>query len=42
MKFSYPDLLVAIRTLAKALENDSIDKHLWIVERGRIRIYRPE
>ena len=41
-KFSYEDLMISIRTLAKAVEGDSIDKHLWIVERWRIRIYRPE
>ena len=41
-KFSYEDLAIAIRTLAKAVESESIDKKLWIVERARIRIYRPE
>jgi predicted nuclease of predicted toxin-antitoxin system len=38
---SYEDLIMAIKTLAKAVERDSIEKKLWIVERGRIRIYRP-
>jgi len=41
-KFSYEDMSIAIRTLAKAVESESIDKKLWIVERARIRIYRPE
>jgi len=41
-KFSYQDLMIAIQTLANAVETESIDKNLWIVERGRIRIYRPE
>ncbi|MDX6444874.1 MAG: hypothetical protein QOH71_1948 [Blastocatellia bacterium] len=38
---SYEDLMIAIETLVKAVEIDSIEKKLWIVERGRIRIYRP-
>jgi hypothetical protein len=33
--------MIAIETLVKAVESDSIEKKLWIVERGRIRIYRP-
>jgi hypothetical protein len=41
-KFSYPDLLAAVETLVKALEGQSIYKNLWIIEMGRIRIYRPE
>jgi len=41
-KFSYQDLSIAFRTLANAIESESIDKKLWIVERARIRIYRPE
>ena len=41
-KCSYQDLVTAIMTLAKAVESDSIDRKLWIVESGRIRIYRPE
>lgn len=40
-RFSYDDLLMAIQTLARAVESQSISKNLWIVERGRIRIYRP-
>jgi hypothetical protein len=41
-KFSYSDLSFAVATLVKAIENDSIDGKLWIVECGRIRIYRPD
>ena len=37
-----PHLLAAIETLAIAVEAQSIDMQLWIVELGRIRIYRPE
>ncbi|CAN5489707.1 DUF5615 family PIN-like protein [soil metagenome] len=39
---SYTELLAAVTTLAKALETESIVAKLWIVEIGRIRIYRPE
>jgi predicted nuclease of predicted toxin-antitoxin system len=39
---SYEDLIIAIETLAKAVARESIEGNLWIVERGRIRIYRPE
>lgn len=35
------DLIAAIETLAAAVESQTIDQHLWIIERGRIRIYRP-
>lgn len=38
----YSELLAAISTFAKALETESIADKLWIVEIGRIRIYRPE
>ena len=41
-KPSYDHLLITIRTLIKASETESIDKQLWIVELGRIRIYRAE
>ena len=41
-RFSYEDLMIAMRTLARAVEGESIAKNLWIVERGRIRIHRPE
>ena len=41
-KFTFSDLMIAISTLARAVETESIDGKLWIVERGRIRIYRPE
>lgn len=36
------DLLTALANLIKALEKDSIHGKLWIVERHRIRIYRPD
>lgn len=39
---SHSDLLNAVATLAKALETESITGKLWIVEVGRIRIYRSE
>ena len=39
---SYSELLTAISTFAKALETETITGKLWIVEIGRIRIYRPE
>ena len=29
-------------TLARALETESLERNLWIVEIGRIRIYLPE
>lgn len=37
----YAELLTAVTTFAKALETESIDHQLWIVEIGRIRVYRP-
>jgi len=39
---SYDELLAAVNTLAKALETEFITGKLWIIEIGRIRIYRPE
>ena len=36
------DLWDACRTLIAGLKRDSIDGELWIVQRGRIREYRPE
>ena len=39
---SYAELLTAVTTFAKALETESIDHKLWIVEIGLIRVYRPE
>ena len=39
---SYTELLAAVSTFAKAVETESIAGKLWIVEIGRIRIYRPE
>ena len=38
----YAELLTAVTTFAKAIETESIDHQLWIVEIGRIRVYRPE
>lgn len=40
-KPSHKDLLDAVQTLATALESESIDQQLWIVERARVRIYQP-
>ena len=40
--FTYEHLLRAIMTLALALETESLERNLWIVEIGRIRIYLPE
>lgn len=40
--YSYDHLLSAIKTLASALETESLERNLWIVEIGRIRIYLPE
>lgn len=36
------DLLDAILTLIGALNTENIQGKLWIVQRGRIRIYQPE
>lgn len=36
------DLLQTIQTLVAGLKQDSITGQLWIVEKGRIRIYQPE
>jgi predicted nuclease of predicted toxin-antitoxin system len=38
----YSELLTAVNTFAKALETEPITGKLWIVEIGRIRIYRPD
>lgn len=40
--FSYGHLLSAILTLTRALESETLEGNLWIVETGRIRIYLPE
>ena len=34
-------MLTAVRTLLLALQNQSLDHKLWIVELGRIREYQP-
>ena len=39
---SYDELLAAVDTFAKALETEFITGKVWIIEIGRIRIYRPE
>ena len=39
---SHQDLLDTIRTLIAALASDDLSGKLWIVERARIRRYRPE
>ena len=39
-KPAHQDLLVCVRTLARALTQDSILGKLWIVEANRIRIHR--
>jgi hypothetical protein len=36
------DLFEAVRTLIRGLVSEDIVGKLWIVQRGRIRIYRPE
>jgi predicted nuclease of predicted toxin-antitoxin system len=36
------DLVNAVKTLINALEKETIEGRLWIVETGRLRIYRPE
>lgn len=41
-KASHQDILDACRTLIGALERDEITGKLWIIQRGRIREYRPE
>lgn len=41
-KPSYDDLLAAVQTFIAALSSNDIDGKLWIVEKSRIRIYRPE
>ncbi len=41
-KASPDDLLLACRTLVRALEQDTIAGKLWSVERWRIREYRPD
>jgi predicted nuclease of predicted toxin-antitoxin system len=36
------DLNAAVATLAEALQRQSLDGQLWIVERARVRVYLPE
>jgi hypothetical protein len=36
----HADLLSAIRTLAAALEKESLAGKLWIVELGRVRVFQ--
>jgi predicted nuclease of predicted toxin-antitoxin system len=39
---SHGELSAAAKTLAKALETEPLPGKLWIVEIGRVRVYRPE
>jgi len=39
---TYQELLKAISTLMLALEKEDIIGQLWIVQRGRIRVYKPD
>jgi predicted nuclease of predicted toxin-antitoxin system len=41
-KASLEDLLQTVQTLANGLQQNSIAGHLWIVEKGRIRVYQQE
>lgn len=41
-KPSHTDLLLACRTLLRALEQNAVAGKLWSVERGRIREYQPD
>lgn len=35
------DLDAAVATFAEALRGQSLDRQLWIVEKGRVRVYSP-
>lgn len=35
------DLDAAVATLVAALRSESLDRELWIVEKGRVRVYSP-
>lgn len=39
---SWKDLVEAVQTLTLGLERESIAGKLWIVQRGKVREYRPE
>jgi predicted nuclease of predicted toxin-antitoxin system len=41
-KPSRDDLVIACRTLLGALRHEVLSGKLWSVERGRLRVYRPE
>jgi hypothetical protein len=41
-KPSHADLLTAIRTLAAGLALENLDKKLWIIEPGRIRVFQEQ
>jgi len=41
-KPTYEDLTIVVRTFVGALQQGDVNGKLWIVETGRIRIYRPE
>jgi len=36
------DLTDALRTLIGGLDKESIEQRLWVIQRGRIRVYQPE
>ena len=36
------DIQMGIQTLIRAVDRDSIDRKLWIVQQGRIRIYQED
>lgn len=39
---SWKDLVEAVQTLILGLERENISGKLWIVQRGKVREYRPE
>ncbi|MDD3581702.1 MAG: DUF5615 family PIN-like protein [Desulfobacca sp.] len=39
---SMKDILDTVRTLISGLAQEAIEGKLWIIKRGRIRIYQPE
>jgi predicted nuclease of predicted toxin-antitoxin system len=40
-KPSYAALVATVRTLAEALERETLKGRLWSVEQGKIRVYQP-
>lgn len=41
-KPSMEDFEAVVTTLAEALRGQSLDRQLWIVEKGRVRVYSPD